>query len=102
MNDKVLSMLGLCMKAGKLGAGHDASKQSARLGSVCLCLMAQDASERLIGEMRGLMEKTPFIVTEYTMDDIKRAIGRRAGVVTVNDGAFAEKLLELLSREGSV
>ncbi len=90
MNDAFLSMLGLAMKAGRLSVGHDAAKLAIRASQAELCILTADASQRLREEMSGLFPKC--LNVSYTMDDIKKAIGKRAGVVAVNDEGFAEKL----------
>ena len=95
MNDKFLSLLGIAMKAGALSLGHDASKLSIRAGKAKACFTAADASVRLTEEMRGLFETGSMVVLPYTMSDIRFAIGKKAGVLTVNDENFAQKLMEL-------
>lgn len=98
-DERFLSMLGLCMKAGRLSVGHDAAKESIRSRKSFLCILTADASARLIKEMQRLSEEIPLIVTEHSMDDMKRAIGKRAGVLSINDESFAGKLLDLRNKE---
>ncbi|MDR1630407.1 MAG: ribosomal L7Ae/L30e/S12e/Gadd45 family protein [Oscillospiraceae bacterium] len=100
-SDRFLSMLGLCMRAGRLSVGHDAAKQSIRDKKAFLCIMTADASARLVEEMKTLCASSPLIVTDYGMEDIKTAIGKKAGVMSVNDEGFANTLRELRNKEGS-
>ena len=104
-NDPVLSMLGLCRKAGRLGWGHDACVDDVTRKRAKLCLLAADASERLKRELHRAAEfaggAPPVLQTEYTMDIIKGATGYRAGVLTINDEGFAEKIAALHRREDS-
>jgi len=88
-------MLGLCMRAGRISAGHDAAKQSIRSGEAKLCVISGDASERLADEMRAMMGQKPLIFTHYTMEDIGGAVGKRCGVLSVNDGNLAAKLTQI-------
>ncbi|MBO6215288.1 MAG: ribosomal L7Ae/L30e/S12e/Gadd45 family protein, partial [Lachnospiraceae bacterium] len=44
-NDKVLSMIGLCMKAGKLKSGEFAVEETVKNGQARLVIVASDASE---------------------------------------------------------
>jgi len=99
-NDRLLSMLGLCRKAGKLGWGHDACVGDIRSGRARLCLLAADASDRLKREVEravsgGSLDAARLLQTEYTMETFMGAAGFRAGVFTVNDEGFAKKIAEL-------
>lgn len=98
MNDKFLNALGLCFKAGKLGVGHDASKEAVRNNTAQLCILCCDASERLKKEFHN-MSDIRIADTVYSMSDIKSAIGTASGVLTVNDAGFA-KLIDGTLKEG--
>ncbi|HIT52676.1 MAG TPA: ribosomal L7Ae/L30e/S12e/Gadd45 family protein [Candidatus Fimivicinus intestinavium] len=96
MNDKALGLLGIARRAGRLSLGHDAAKSAVLAGRARLCLISADASERLEREfarMTGAGEKLPIRRVRYTMEQFGHAIGVRTGVLTVDDGGFAEKLL---------
>ena len=96
MSDKTLGLLGIARRAGRLSLGHDAAKNAILAGKARLCLISADASERLEREfcrMAGAGEKFPIRRVRYTMEQLDHAIGVRAGVLTVDDGGFAEKLL---------
>lgn len=96
MNDRALGLLGIARRAGRLSLGHDAAKGAVLTGKARLCLLSSDASERLEREFtRMTREKkgVPLKRTRYTMEQIHRAVGARAGVLTVDDDGFAEKLL---------
>ncbi|MCL2508937.1 MAG: 50S ribosomal protein L7ae [Oscillospiraceae bacterium] len=103
MNDRLLSMLGLCRKAGKLGWGHDACLGDIKHGRARACLLMSDASDRLKREFGRAASSgggtVPVLQTAYTMDMIKGATGYRAGVLTVNDEGFAKKIAELHRNE---
>ena len=51
--DKFLSLLGMCRRAGRLQWGHDACIGSATRGKAALCLLAADASERQAGDRKS-------------------------------------------------
>ena len=97
--DKFLNLCGMCRRAGRLSAGHDASKASVRDGTAAVCVLAKDASERLREEMSGLCRadgrEIPLLQTDHTVTELSRAIGTKAAVVTVNDEGFARKLITL-------
>lgn len=104
MNNKFLSLLGIARKAGKLGLGHDAAKGAIVSGKARLCILSNDVSERLKKEFEGLTcseaSGVPVIITDCTMFELGHAVGSKAGVITVNDEGFAEKL-KRLSEDGN-
>ncbi len=108
MNDdpKLLSLLGMCRKAGKLSCGHDGSIDSVRSGVAKLCLLSSDSSERLRREAEREAgfggRDIPVAVLLSTMDDIKHATGLKSAVLTVNDEGFAKSMLRLLNTKGEV
>ena len=105
MQDKFISFLGMCRKAGKLNWGHDTCLDSIMNDRAKICLLASDASERLKKEFLkastyGGRELT-VIETEYSMQDIKNATGIKAGVLSTEDEGFAKKMAELHRRKST-
>ena len=96
---KLLSLLGMCRKAGKLSCGHDAAVASLRSHNARLCLLSSDASARLKEEMKresslsGAKIKT--VQLESTMEEVGFATGLRSAVLTVNDDGFAQAMCRL-------
>lgn len=99
MNDTVLSLLGLCRRAGKMSMGHDACKQSLKFGAAEACFICSDASERLNGEISNLAEAAdkPLYAVKYTMLEIGQATGFKASVFTVDDAGFAKSFIQKLN-----
>lgn len=99
-NPKLLSLLGMCRKAGKLSCGHDAAIGSVRSKSARLCLLSSDASERLRKETEREASfggrEIPVRTLFYTMEEIGKSAGLKSAVVTVNDEGFAKTMLGLL------
>jgi len=100
MNDRFLSMLGLCRKAGRLIIGHDACMASIISGRAGLCMVCRDASERLKNEFKKAAcyggRELPLAYIDYSMDDVQSVIGFRAGVFTIEDEGFLKKFFELV------
>ena len=97
MDDRLLSLLGLARRAGRLALGCDAACAAA-LGRGCaLILLSSDLSARTARTVREAAGRGNVKTAELgaTMDEIGRAIGKRTGVIAVNDTGFAEKLLAL-------
>lgn len=98
MNDRALSLLGMARRANRLQIGHYAAKASIVTEKAKLCLLAQDASQRLKEEfMRLVKEKNiSLIETETTMAQLSQAIGVKTAVVTITEEGFAKRIIELL------
>ncbi|HOO25639.1 MAG TPA: ribosomal L7Ae/L30e/S12e/Gadd45 family protein [Clostridiales bacterium] len=99
MNNKQLLLLGLCRRAGRLSMGHDACLESIKDGQAKLCLLTADSSDRLKNEFAREIDfykkDIPLICSSFSFDDIKKATGRPAGVLTINDEGFAGSFLKL-------
>ncbi len=101
MTDKLLSLLGLARRAGRLACGHDAAVEAIVKNRAALCLCSADASERLERELRHACtfehKHIPFVRLSVPMAALSQAIGTKAAVVAVNDAGFAARLLSLLN-----
>lgn len=104
MEDRLLSLLGLARRAGRLELGFDASASAAREQTARLLIAAGDVSEKTYknlcyeGERAGI----PAIRLKAGMEELGRACGGRAGVLAVTDPGFAKALLgkmEQMERE---
>ena len=84
-----LNLLGLCRRAGKLSAGHDAVKISLRKKNAKLVIIAADASDRLRDEIERLADGVPVLSVSETIDELSLLTGRKAAVMTVDDENFA-------------
>lgn len=100
-NDKALSMLGICRRAGKLSCGHDAAQTAIKRGHARLCLLSSDASERLCEEFERACSSegrsVPLIKTGYTMQEIGYATSLRSAVLTVDDRGLASRIQTILN-----
>jgi len=94
MNDKLLSTLGLCRKAGKLVWGFDATAQAVAGGKAKLVLLARDLSPKSAKEIRFLCEKHKMKAVDIpvSMDEIWYRLGKRAGILAVTDQGLAHTL----------
>lgn len=105
-NPKLLSLLGMCRRAGKLSCGHDGAIGSIRSRSAHLCFLSSDASQRLRLETQREADfegrNIPVRVLHSTMEDIRRATGLKSAVLSVNDEGFAKTMLGLLNTQGEV
>ena len=100
-NPKLLSLLGMCRRAGRLSCGHDAAIGSVRSKSAKLCLLSSDSSQRLRKEIEREASfegrDIPVKLMLSTTEEIGKATGLKSAVVSVNDEGFAKTMLGLLN-----
>lgn len=91
---KFTDTLGLCRRAGKLAAGFDPVLDSVKKGRARAVVMAADLSPKTEKEIRFALDgkNIPLYRTNDTLDEINFALGRRTGVMAVEDENL-EKLL---------
>lgn len=92
MADKLLSLLGLARRAGKIEPGFDAAVSAARGGKAYLLIAARDISEKTVKNLRyeGARAGIPTLRVEAGMEELGRACGVRAGVLAVTDKGFSK------------
>lgn len=96
-------MLGLARRAGKLSMGHDMATQSISKRKARLVILCRDVSPRLVREFRKTLElkgnDIPLIQADITIDEIHQSAGYHAGVLTVDDDNFSDRIISLLTQE---
>jgi len=91
MTNKLLSSLGLAMRAGKLVAGDDAVMKAIRSGEAKLVVLAEDASANAQKKYRDKCSFYQVPLVEYgTRLELGSAVGKKERVVfAVMDPGFA-------------
>lgn len=100
MNDKILTLLGFASKAGKLSYGFDAVKTALTQSKSKLVLMANDVSHKTQKEISFFCDKfktEAIVLNAHDMETLSHAVGRKCGIVSVNDISFAEGLLSAIN-----
>ena len=104
--DKILSLLGLSRRAGKLVGGFDLVCEKVREGKTYLVLAAADISEKTYKNLKFEAEKqnVPSARLSADMTAVGKACGMKAGVAAVTDRGFAAALQKLIreSTEGGI
>lgn len=99
MNEKIFPLLGFARKAGKLSVGHDAAICAIVKNKAKLCFVCDDASDRLKKEFShacGFEGKNIVLVfADCKMQELSKAIGTKAAVLTVDDEGFANRIQTL-------
>ena len=101
MSDKVLGMLSLCRRAGRLLAGFDVVKAGLQEHQVEVVLLASDLSRKTEKEIRMAAQRsqTPALTLGRTMDEIWMVLGRRSGVIGITDPGFARQIQTLIKAD---
>lgn len=94
--DKVLSLLGLCRRAGRLEAGFAAGREAARSGRAALLLAASDVSDKTYKNLRYEADRAHIQAVRLRADmaGLSKACGVKAGVVAVTDPGFAGAIMK--------
>jgi len=94
--NKILSLLGLAQRAGKLAAGEDKALQAIQAGKAQLVIVAKDASHNTYKKFSDKCKyyQVPFI-HDYDRQSLGLATGRGERVViSVMDKGFADAMLQ--------
>ena len=100
MNDKILTLLGFAAKAGKLSYGFDATKTALSQKKAKLVLIATDISPKSQKEVLFFGDKfkiKAIILNDYSIETISHAVGRKCGIISVNDASFGDGLLSAIN-----
>ena len=107
--DKVLSMIGLAKKAGKVCAGAPLCEKEIKAGKSELIILAKDISDN---GKKAITDSCRYYSVKYIEYSDKEGLARAVGaegertVLSVNDKAFAQAVLkkytDFLNQEGMV
>lgn len=96
-------MMGMARRAGKLSMGHDMAMKSLREHNATLLLFAKDMSQRVQKEFETARDKfypqLNIIVLDDTIDELYFALGYKAGIITVDNENFSNRIEELIKQE---
>ena len=103
-DDRALTLLGFAAKAGRLSFGMDASIKAIRKRKSFLILAAGDVSEKSQKEIAFFAKKgsVSFVLLErLDIKTVSDAVGRRCGILSVNDSGFADAFLKAYVEGGN-
>lgn len=93
--------MGLCMRAGKVVSGMDAVCEDLKKNKVKLVIVAENASEKTIRQIRYLVErkKVPILVLG-TIEENSMAIGKEnRAVIGIKDKNIADGIKKICGGE---
>ncbi len=101
ITDNLKGIFGLCRRAGKMSIGHDAAVASVKKRKSFLCITCSDSSQRLKAEFLDECSfdnrNIPYIDADFTMKELSLCIGSKAGVISIDDRGFANKLYSIMN-----
>jgi len=100
-NEKILSMIGLCKRAGKLVTGEQKVLENIKKKTSSLVIIATDASN---GTLKRITDKCISYKRDYIIYSDRFTLGtytkkEYAVTVSVNDINFATRIKELYSKD---
>ena len=97
-NDRLLSFLGICMRAGAMIYGAETVEKAIREGKAQLLLYASDTSENSLKRVLNAAgdRDVPVRRLPCLKDELSFALGRYCGIVCTTDTGFAKKILEMM------
>ena len=97
-NDRLLSFLGLCKRAGLLISGAETVTKAVNDNKALLILYATDVSENSIKGVKKAADTAGIPVREIdrSKEELSFALGKHCGIVCTTDRGFADKILELV------
>lgn len=98
-NDRLLSFLGLCKRAGYLISGAQTVEKAINEGKAKLTLYASDVSENSLKGVLNAAGQHGVAARRLprTKDELSLALGKHCGIICTTDTGFASKLLELIN-----
>jgi ribosomal protein L7Ae-like RNA K-turn-binding protein len=95
---KLLNLLGLAKRAGKLITGEELVIKSIQMEKARLVFIASDASENT---KKKISDKATYYEVPFTMsfdtDTLSHAIGANRKAVAISDSGFAKKMESLMN-----
>lgn len=100
--NRVLGMLGISAKAGKVVCGNDATLEDIERHKVKLVIVAENASEKTKKNMRYVCEKNKIPLLEFgNIDEISRTIGKNnKAIIGIKSKSLSEEIEKLIKNNG--
>ena len=97
-NDRLLSFLGICKRAGSLITGAETVTKAIREHKALLVLYVRDMSRGSLKSVLRAAEENnvPAKELDYPMEELSFALGRLSGVIGITDEGFVRKILTMI------
>ena len=96
--NRMLNMLGLCARAGKLITGEKACVAAIRAGNVCAVILDGAASENAVKALRQACQTHDVPMARTGPFELGEAIGKPSRMAAaVTDGGMAARIMQFYS-----
>lgn len=93
---KSLNLLGLAQRSGNLISGEALVLNAIRSQEAKVIVLASDASGNTVKQFLNKCEHYRIpVLTDFSREDLSKAIGKIRTVVAITDGGFAQSLQKL-------
>lgn len=94
---KILQLLGLAQRAGRVTSGEEFVVEAIRKGQTKLVFLADDAASNL---MKKITDKSKTyqveVVTAFSTLELSAAVGKTRKVVAITDAGFTKKMRSIM------
>lgn len=96
INDKILGLIGLAMKAGKVAFGADSVEDNIIKRKIKLVILSEDSSERTKNKFIDICKKNNIpIITYGNIDSLSKTIGKsNKAILGIKDVNLAKSIKE--------
>lgn len=96
INNKILGLIGLAMKAGKVSFGADSVEESIIKGKVSLVILSEESSDRTKEKFVNICKKYKLPIIIYgTIESLSKAIGKNnKAIIGIKDVNLSKSILE--------
>lgn len=101
MINKIYGLLGLCARAGNIVSGMDAVSDEIKRNKVKLLIIAEDASEKTISNIKFLADKKGIpIIIIGTIDENSKSIGKEnRAIIGIKDKNISDGIKKIYGGE---
>lgn len=98
MADRILNMLGIARKAGKICSGEFLAEDAVRNGKACLVIIANDAAKN---SRKAISDACTYYKVPFEFYGTKETLGHAMGyelraVAAITDQGIADKIVNLI------
>lgn len=94
IDNKILGLIGLAMKAGKVCFGADSVEEEVKKRKVKLLIISHEASERTKNKFKKINQQYNFpIIIDGTIEELSKSIGKsNKAIIGIKDINFASEI----------
>lgn len=101
-NRRILGMLGISAKAGKIVCGTDATIEDIERHKVKLVIVAENASEKTKKNIKYICDKNDVTILEFgNIDEISKTIGKdNKAIIGIKSKSLSKEIEKLIKENG--